>query len=82
MTYAFASQKSGAAIRLPAATLVRDAITAMNARFVESAMLVSASGEVQGLLTAQELSSALADDADVVLRSSCESFLARHRQAA
>ncbi len=71
-----------ATVRLPASMRVRDAITLMNAGFVESVALLSESGDVQGVLTSEDIGVALAADSDTVLRSSCESFLARHRDAA
>lgn len=82
MTHSLHERLQPPAVRLPAGTRIRDAITIMNARFAEVATLLSDSGDVQGVLTAEDIGVALAEDADILLRSSCESFLARRREAA
>ena len=64
-------------LRLPSSMLLRDAISALNARFLTSAVVVDPAGDVLGVLDGESIARCLALDADTLLKSRCADIIVR-----
>ena len=64
-------------LRLPSSMLLRDAISALNARFLTSAVVVDPAGDALGVLDGESIARCLALDADTLLKSRCADIIAR-----